>query len=135
MQHVDAGRPEWYVSDVTTGPRWLALVAALVLLAAARQASASAASVAKRLEGEEEECRFLMFLCKEANQAMERQASTPPHDSTELLTFKQSQEVRLRTRDAVEAARIIAAKHPPDEQPWCLGDEECAFLKDALGKR
>jgi hypothetical protein len=137
MQPRESRGPECYGRSVPIGSRWLAVAvaAALALVGVPRPVPAGTASMAEQLEGEDAECRFLIFLCRQANVATKLVERVPPGDGTELLAIKRNREARLRMRDATEAARVIAAKHPADEQPWCLEDQECAFLKDDAGKR
>ena len=105
------------------------LLLAAFLSVAARPAAAGTAEFARHVQGEKAECDFLLFLCREANRAIDQAAATP--GTADVIGFKNANLADLHVRDALEAADVISGKHPPDKQPWCLAAPECGFLKDA----
>ncbi|HJQ85208.1 MAG TPA: hypothetical protein VKA21_14080 [Candidatus Binatia bacterium] len=89
--------------------RALVVLLALAVASPVAAAESGAALIAARLEGEEAECSYLLFLCKLAHGARDRQANTPA--GAEMLAFKRDREAELSVQDAVAAARVIRTKH------------------------
>jgi hypothetical protein len=89
------------------------LLRTALLFAVVSVAHAGTAEFAQRVQGEKAECDFLLFLCGEANRAIDQAASTP--GTADVIGFKNANLADMHVRDAVEAADVIARKHPPDK--------------------
>jgi len=96
------------------------LFTCVLTAASAPVRAGDAAAVAAAMTSEEEECRYVLELCREAQRAEERLCAR--HEA-----FHCGTEMFMRRKAASDAARVVEAKR--GMTPTCFRDPACDFTE------